>query len=178
MNESFEQMLSGGHPNSLGRTVEVVDSVLADRRKLAQLYDCWHSKDELVRLRVSNAMKRVMREHPEWLVEYIDRFITDIPKIDQPSTQWTIAQLYIGLNDKMTDQQRDKAVKIVQHNLEHNPDWIVQNTSMQALADWAETNSELRKWLLPILHKRLSDPHKSIAGRAKKLIAYLEVIDG
>jgi hypothetical protein len=178
MSESFEEMLSGGHPNSLGRTIEVVNLVLADRSKLQELYDCWHSKDELVRLRVSNAMKRVMREHPDWLISYIDRFITDISKINQPSTQWTIAQLYIGLNDKMTEQQRAAAIKIVQHNLERNPDWIVQNTSMQALADWAESDVKLRSWLLPRLQKRLTDSHKSISGRAKKLIAKIEAIDG
>ncbi len=33
--EDFEIALSGGHPNSLGRTLEVVDVVLADRSRLA-----------------------------------------------------------------------------------------------------------------------------------------------
>lgn len=36
--DSFESMLSGGHPNSLGRTVEVVDMVLADRERLGELF--------------------------------------------------------------------------------------------------------------------------------------------
>lgn len=59
MAEDFEAVLTGGHPNSLGRTVEVVDVVLADRAKLAQLYACYFSEDEVVRLRFSSAMKRV-----------------------------------------------------------------------------------------------------------------------
>ena len=37
--ESFEVMLKGGHPNSLGRTVEVVDIVLANPDKLEDLYN-------------------------------------------------------------------------------------------------------------------------------------------
>jgi hypothetical protein len=66
MNETFEAMLAGGHPNSLGRTVEVVDLVLADRDRLAELFQCYFSADEVVRLRVSSAMKRVTIAHPEW----------------------------------------------------------------------------------------------------------------
>lgn len=173
MPETFEQMLTGGHPNSLGRTVEVVDIVLKDEAKLQDLYDCWRSKNEVVRLRVSNAMKRVMREHPDWVARHIEGFLHDISKIDQPSTQWTLAQLFRGLDTFMDDTQRSEAIAIVKHNLDHNQDWIVQNTSMQALAEWAETDGALGEWLLPRLEQRLKDPHKSTSGRAKKLLAVL-----
>jgi hypothetical protein len=36
--ESFEEMLTGGHPNSLGRTIEVVDIVLSNPARLSDLY--------------------------------------------------------------------------------------------------------------------------------------------
>ena len=65
---NFAAMLTGGHPNSLGRTIEVVDAVLADRSKLEELYSCYFSADEVVRLRTSNAMKRIAREQPDWLL--------------------------------------------------------------------------------------------------------------
>jgi hypothetical protein len=42
--KSFEAMLTGGHPNSLGRTVEVVELVLADRALLGELYACYRSE--------------------------------------------------------------------------------------------------------------------------------------
>jgi hypothetical protein len=69
---SFESMLSGGHPNSLGRTVEVVDLALADRERLSELFACYGSADPVVRLRVSNAMKRIEAERHDWLVPLID----------------------------------------------------------------------------------------------------------
>jgi|GEM_PF-4906833 len=40
-NETFETMLTGGHHNSLGRTEEVVDLVLADETRLEELYNCY-----------------------------------------------------------------------------------------------------------------------------------------
>lgn len=47
---SFEQKLTGGHPNSLGNTVEVVDIILADKKRLDELYQCYFSDDAVVRL--------------------------------------------------------------------------------------------------------------------------------
>ena len=94
MDETFEAMLTGGHPNSLGRTVEVVDLVLADRERLAELYRCYFSADEVVRLRVSSAMKRVTIAHPDWAMDFMDRLQDEVAAIDQASTQWKLALLF------------------------------------------------------------------------------------
>ncbi|WP_420640681.1 hypothetical protein [Candidatus Leptofilum sp.] len=71
--KSFELMLKGGHPNSLGRTVVVVEMVLADRARVGELYTCYQSEDAVVRLRTSNALKRISSEQPEWLVPHLER---------------------------------------------------------------------------------------------------------
>ena len=115
--ESFELMLMGGHPNSLGRTIEVVDIVLADSSRLDELYNCYFSNDEVVRLRTSNALKRISKERLEWLVPYIDKFLTEIAKIEQASTQWTLANLFESLTNQMTADQLMSAKEILKHNL-------------------------------------------------------------
>lgn len=168
-NESFETMLTGGHPNSLGRTVEVVDIVLAEVSRLSELYNCYFSKDEVVRLRTSNALKRICAEHPEWLVPYLDKLLSEVANIDQASAQWTLAQLFNSLESYMNASQKQKAVKVLKRNLEQNEDWIVQNQTMQTLADWAKTDEALKDWLEPHLDELVNDERKSIAGRAKKL---------
>lgn len=88
--ESFRTMLTGGHPNSLGRTLEVV---LETPDRMEELYQCYFSDDEIVRLRTSSSIKRVFHTHPEWFDEYADRLLSEISQIDQPSTKWTLAQL-------------------------------------------------------------------------------------
>ncbi len=110
MSESFESMLSGGHPNSLGRTLEVVEVVLHDPAALEQLFECYSSADEVVRLRTSSALKRITKAHPEWLIAYIDRLIDDISTIDQASTQWTLATVFGLLEALMTPLQKQKAL--------------------------------------------------------------------
>jgi hypothetical protein len=172
-NKSFEEMLAGGHPNSLGRTIEVVDLVLENPGKLSNLYDCYFSTDEVVRLRTSNAIKRISREQPEWLIPYIDKLISEISAIRQASAQWTLAELFQTLSVFMSETQHTNALKILKQNLETTTDWIVLNNTMETLGKWAVTDAELKGWLLPHLDKLSDDQRKSVAGRAKKIKAKL-----
>jgi len=164
--EKFESMLSGGHPNSLGRTVEVVDRVLSNKTRLAELFDCYDSRDAVVRLRTSNALKRICRAEPESLVSYLDRLLERVSQIDQASAQWTLATLFLLLAPWMDSRQRKKARQIMQRNLEQNQDWIVLNTTMDTLAQWAEQDSDLKSWLLPRLQKLRHDERGSVARKA------------
>ena len=171
--EPFTSMLKGGHPNSLGRTIDVVELILADETLLEELYQCYFDDDEIVRLRVSNAFKRIWRENPTWVVPYIDRFIADISRIEQASTQWTIAQLFAELDAYMSADQRERAIAILKRNLQAWEDWIVLNNTMQALGQWAKHDKTLATWLIPILEQRAQDSRKSVAKTARKVIAQL-----
>jgi hypothetical protein len=174
MAESFEVMLTGGHHNSLGRTIEVVELVLADRARLEDLYQCYFSADEVVRLRVSNAMKRVTIAHPDWVVDFLDRLQDEVAAIDQASTQWTLALIFDLTRSLMSDEQRTRAVEIMQHNLATHGDWIVLNNSMKVLGSWAVEDDELRRWLEPHARRLADDPRKSVASNALKLLSLFD----
>lgn len=169
----FEQKLTGGHHNSLGNTVEVVEEVLKNRSRLEELYQCYFSEDEVVRLRVSSAMKRLCIAHPEWIYPYTDKLLDEISQIDQASTQWTLAILFGLLADRLTDEQREKALMIMKNNLANHHDWIVINYSMETLFEWSKTDDELLKWLIPQLEHHCMSDRKSIAGRARKYLDWL-----
>lgn len=170
---TFEAMLTGGHPNSLGRTVEVVDLVLADHSRLAELYDCYSSDDEVVRLRVSSSIKRVCLAEPDLLVPYLDRLLDEISRIDQASTKWTLAELYLMLADRMSDSQRNRAQTAMMANLEDCDDWIVQIRTMETLGQWAEEDPALAEWLEPRLRLRVADSRKSVAKKAAETLGQL-----
>lgn len=173
MAETFEDMLTGGHPNSLGRTVEVVDIVLSEPDRFGELFGCYGSEDEVVRLRTSNAMKRVEAARHDLLVPYIDRFITEIGALDQASAQWTLAQLFDRLSPDLNDQQKTSAIVIMQRNLEGHGDWIVLNATIETLANWAKSDAVLRDWLRPHLERLSGDSRKSVASRAAKKLKAL-----
>ena len=73
---SFEQSLKGGHPNSLGNTLKMVDAVLVNTDKMVDLFLCYQSDDETVRLR------------PDIFKKWKKRFIKEIAETDQPLAKW------------------------------------------------------------------------------------------
>lgn len=168
--KNFEERLKGGHPNSLGNTVEVVEEVLEKNELFGELFQCYFSNDEVVRLRTSNAMKRIGKADKTILIPYIDRLLTEIAQINQASAQWTLAQLFLLLEKDMSYNQIAKATDIMKDNLEKHDDWIVLNQTMATLARWAKKDTSLKDWLIPQLERFSADTRKSVSGRAKKLM--------
>lgn len=172
---NFEQRLKGGHPNSLGNTIEVVEEVFEDHELFDELFNCYFSSDEVVRLRTSNAMKRVCKYDRSILVPYIDRFLTEIAAIDQASTQWTLASLFQLLEKEMNATQIESAKHIMKKNLANHQDWIVLNTSMDTLGRWSKKDNELKSWIIPHLKRLSKDERKTVAKRSNKLLALLDI---
>ncbi len=164
----------GGHPNSLGNTVEVVATVLKRPERFEELFNCYFSEDEVVRLRVSNAMKRIGKEQKALLVPYIDRFLDVISTIEQASTQWTLAQLFLLLEHDLSALQLRKAKELLIKNLGRYDDWIVLNTTMETLGRWAKKDAKLKQWLIPQLERLSKDQRKSVHGRAKKILLKIQ----
>lgn len=166
--QDFEGRLKGGHPNSLGNTLEVVEEVFADHTLFDELFNCYFSEDEVVRLRTSNAVKRVGKAHKQILIPYIDRLLNEVAKIDQASTQWTLANLFDMMSGELSESQKKKAEAIMKNNLAHHQDWIVLNNSIETLGKWAKKEEALKAWLLPHLQRLSGDGRKSVAKRAEK----------
>lgn len=171
MAETFEQMLTGGHPNSLGRTVEVVDLVLADPERVNELFACYRSHDEVVRLRTSSAMKRIEAVRRDLVLPLVDRLIDEIGNLDQASAQWTLATLFGRMKNDLSEEQQAGALAIMKRNLAGHSDWIVLNTTMETLAIWSSDNPALKRWLKPHLERLAGETRKSVAGRARKMLA-------
>lgn len=171
----FEERLTGGHPNSLGNTVEVVEEVLANHELFNELFHCYFSEDEVVRLRVSNAMKRICKAEKQLIVPYIDRFLNEISKIDQASTQWTLSQLFLSWEKEMTPTQKGQALEIMKNNLTHHNDWIVLCQTMETLGKWAKKDEQLKSWVLPHLDRLQGDARNSVSKKAHKVLGALSV---
>ena len=173
--KNFEQRLTGGHPNSLGNTIEVVEEVLANPQLFDELFNCYFSSNEVVRLRVSNAMKRVCKANKQLLFPYIDRLLDEISQIDQASTQWTLSQLFLALEKDLNEEQRAKALAIMKNNLANHSDWIILCQTTETLGRWAKKDKELKVWILPHLERLGNDSRNSVAKKAKKTQSILSI---
>ncbi len=169
----IEERLKGGHPNSLGATLEVVEDVLQKPELFHELFECYFSSDEIVRLRVSNAIKRIAKPHPGLVVPYLDRLIQEISKIDQASAQWTLSQLFLILEKYLSPIQKEEAKTIMKDNLVNHSDWIVLCQTMETLSKWAQKDHELSKWLMTTLDKHKQDTRKAVKSKALKISSSL-----
>ena len=172
VNQQIESALSGGHPNSLGNVPQITAEVLADRGILSELLSCYHSKDAVVRLRVSSVLKRVCQQRPDWVLIYLDQLLNEVAKINQASTKWTLAIIFGLLRERMSIPQYKQSVGLLKSYSSH-PDWIVQNTAIKVLSEYCDEDETLKPWLRSRLGEMQNSDWKSVAGRAKKLLATL-----
>ena len=170
---SFEQSLKGGHPNSLGNTLEVVDAVLGNTDKLEDLFLCYQSDDETVRLRTSNDFKRIFRAKPELFNEWKKRFIKEIAEIDQPSAKWTTIQILDELFDQLDEKEKTQSVEICMRYLRIEKDWIVINQSLNFMRNHLERFDFKDPEMMKLLNYFVDDKRKSISKNAEKLIKIL-----
>lgn len=166
----FVEMLSGGRANSLGRTEEVVEIVLSDRRSLNRLFAALDSEDELVRLRVGDALEKVCRERPEWFVPHFDRVLA-MGRVAQPSLQWHTAQIVSQM--PLTPGQRRRAVNWLWRTLDRTDDWIVIAETLTALARFADSRPTVRARLPGELRRYQGDRRPAVSRRATKLLGRL-----
>ena len=168
----FQEALTGGNPRTLGRAEEIVGIVLGQPGRLAELFECVFSDDEIVRLRAGDALEKVCRQRPELFQSYVPRLLNEVSKIDQPSVQWHLAQMLAEV--RLDAKDKAAAVRLLKRNLSQSKDWIVINCTMDSLAKFSRENPRLRQWFIGVLREYQTNEYKSISSRAKKLLAQLE----
>lgn len=173
--EPFVEMLRGA-TNSLGRTDEVTALVIADPSRAQEVYDLFLQNDEWVRLRAASTSKRLWRHDRELFAPFVQGWIDHVSQLDQPSAQWTFAQMCDECDDALSEGQRDRSIEIVSGYLDEADDWIVLNSSMATLVNWAKTRPELAAEITPHLERISQDNRKSVANRAAKALAQLAVV--
>lgn len=171
MAEKFVEILAvGGKSNSLGRANEVIDSVLQDQSRLSELYACLFDEDAWVRMRAADALEKICRVHPDWLLPYIDKFADELATSSQPSIQWHLAQIYAQVD--LTDKQKGFAIHWLKQLLSaKEADWIAAANAMDTLAQFAREGSLPTAEMIPLLQIQQQHKSNAVKKRATKLLA-------
>lgn len=159
----------GGASNSLGKVSEVIELVLSDKSRLEELYGCLFNDDAWIRMRAADALEKVCRVHPDWLLPYIDRLFKDLATSTQPSIQWHMAQIYRQV--ELSDTQLHFAIQWLEEWLSSKDvDWIVAANAMETLAKFTGDGLLPKERLVALL--KIQQHHKSqaVVRRADKLL--------
>ncbi len=165
------QKLAGTDRRSIGKSNEVVTEVLADPSLFGVVFDGMLDADSVLRMRCADAIEKITAEHPEYLRPYKKRLLQEIAKIDQQEVRWHVAQLFSRL--EWSPKERRAIVDILKNYLTDKSK-IVRTFSMQALADIAEQDAELRQPIFKQLKTMTRTGSPAMKARGKKLLAKLK----
>ena len=173
MTESFAEMFTaGGKSNSLGKASEVIETVLQNKDYLEELYACVFNDDAWVRMRAIDAVEKIGRQKPEWLVPYIDTFQSELASSKQPSIQWHLAQMYSQFD--LNAKQKLGAIAWLKDILSNaEVDWIVSVNAMKSLVQFTKDGSAPYEVTVSLLKLQLAHKSKSVTKKASQLLSEL-----
>jgi hypothetical protein len=163
--------LQGTDGRSIGRSEEVVGDVLADPSQFRVVFDAMLVPDPVVRVRAADAVQKITRRRPDLLQGLENRVLFDLAATGQPEVRWHVAQLAARL--ALTPPQRARAITMLR-GLIDDDSRIVRTCAMRALADLAEHDEQMRRWVRPLLAELTRTGTPAMRSRGRKLLARLE----
>ncbi len=164
------QKLAGGDRRSIGRVDEVVVDVLNDPTLFDTVFDGILCDDPIIRMRSADAVEKITAERPEYLQPYKERLIQQAAKIAQQEVRWHVAQMLPRL--ELSGEELQVAVEILLGYL-NDESRIVKTFSMQALADFAERDADLRPRVIELLEELTGTGSPAMKSRGQKLLEKL-----
>jgi len=163
--------LRGGDRRSIGRADEVAQEISANPKLFAQVLVAVLGADPLIRMRAADAIQKASAINPKLLQPHKRIILRKIAVIPQQEVRWHVAQIIPQL--KLTPKERDHAVAILFDYLEDKSS-IVKTFAMQALADLAQTDYDLRERVVPILEFLTANGTAAMRARGRKLLPFLK----
>lgn len=120
-----------------------------------------------------DAIEKICREHPEWILPYIDRFQSELATCEQPSIQWHLAQIYSEVS--LNPAQKFKAINWLKSLLSSaDIDWIVSTNAMKTLVQFAKDGSVSQEDAEALIKVQQKHRSKSVVKKANNLLEIIE----
>ena len=165
--------LSLGTTRDLGPTNEIAREALRNHALIAQLIDALDDERLVVPHRASNALKKIQRSRPELLHPFAKRILKKALATEHMHTRWNLT-IILG---ELPLRGRDKSLAVdLMFEALASRSALQRVFALQALANYAQDDPALRKRVLPILKRALTDSSAAIRARTRKLLKQLRVV--
>ncbi len=162
--------LGGGDFRSIGRANEVVQDVLSDLTLFKPVFNALLSEDALVRMRAADVVEKTTKSFPELLKPHKHQLLNKVSRIPQQEVRWHVALMIPRL--ELNENDIALALEILFDYLKDKSK-IVVASSMQALADLAKRNEELKPLAIERISVVMRKGSPAITARGKKLLVEL-----
>jgi hypothetical protein len=165
-------MLGGGDRRSIGRSDEVVQLVLKQPRRFAELIEClWH-ENPVVRMRAADAAEKVSAQKPRVLDHYKAELLGLLAEAEQIELRWHLAAMVPRL--RLNAPERQRAATALQRYLDDRSS-IVKTFALQCLVDLARNDATLRSKIKQVLEDAIQSGTPAMKARARKLLGERQI---
>lgn len=163
--------LEGGDRRSIGKSNEVVAEILADPVLFDVVFGGIFADDPILRMRAADAVEKVTAIHAGYLRPHKEKLVREAASIDQKEVRWHVALMLPRL--ELSHRELRHVLGILLGYLNDRSS-IVKTFAMQALADIAKQNAELRPSILAHLRELAVIGTPAMKARGRKLLAEFE----
>jgi hypothetical protein len=164
-------LLEGGDRRSIGRADQVAALVSRDAGLFPDLMAGLWSSDPLVRMRAADAAEKVTRGNRELLRPYKNELLGLMAGTKEQELRWHLAAMIPRL--PLNARERQLAVSSMHIYLEDRSS-IVKTSALQALADLAQDDPNLRRNTIEVLRESSRSGTPAMKARSRKLLLHLE----
>ncbi len=165
------KMLAGGDRRSIGKSEEITALVLSRPRLFDEVFAGMLNDDPLIRMRCADVVEKVTAQKPQCLAPYKTQLLKKVARIEQQEVRWHAAQMFSRL--QLNKRERRLVLQILQEYLT-DKSGIVKTFAMQAMADLAVRDEELRESIRKQLAQLTHTGTPAMKSRGKKLLAQLQ----
>lgn len=160
--------LKGGDRRSTGRADELAADALAGKIDPGAVYAAMFDEDAVVRMRAADALEKISAQRPACLRPFKRDFLARLPGISQMEVRWHAAQMLprFGLT---AAEGRTLAVPVLLGYL-RDKSRLVQTFALQALADFAAADRQLRPQVLGIIEHAARTGGPAVKARCRQLL--------
>ena len=169
--DSILKKLQGGDRRSIGKVDEVVDRVLGTASLFEKLINGLFVNDPIIRMRTADAVEKITLVRPDLIIPYKKILIRLAGDTDQQEVRWHMAQILPRLTLKPADR---KIIVDVLYAYLNDKSKIVVTFALQALADFAAEDNDLKPRVIRILEEFNETGSPAIKSRSRKLLTMLK----
>ena len=164
---SILELLAGGDRRSIGRSDEVVQLVLQQPGKFAELFQGFYIDDPVIRMRTADAIEKITAVNPQLLFPYKQAILDMVDQISQIEVQWHLTQIIPRL--PLDQKEIGKSYSSIEKYLESSSA-IVRAFSLQCLFDLSKKDPGYINVTKKHLETELQNPSKAIQSRCRNLL--------
>jgi len=168
--DSILALLAGGDRRTIGRSGDVAATVSKNARLFPQLIAGLWSEDPGLCMRAADSAEKVSREKPQWLQPYKKELLGLAAEAAQQELRWHLAAMIPRL--PLNARERPIAASVMREYLKDRSS-IVKTSALQALADLAGDDPEMRIEVIELLREATRKGTPAMKARSRKLLAQL-----